>query len=411
MCLIREQSTFLLHVAELVHKSYEMGFQVSGGELFRTSEQQALHVRNGRSKTMKSQHLRRLAIDLNFFKPKPGGELRLISDVEELRPVGQFWEGLDSANRWGGNWASFKDAPHFERHPKIIDGTPEAIAKPNAPTPPKDSASAQQGYGLLQASVGACCTNSRDDVETVQRLLNLSARAGRFTIAEGQLKPDGAFGEKTMNAIMAFQRSVEADLSPSGRVDPIGMTMVRLCETLPKDMDDGVLGLTYLRAADKDIQALTPGIKQAMAKYIIDTPLRRAHFLAQIGHESGELRFRAEIANGDAYEQRLDLGNSVPGDGRRFKGRGLIQLTGKANYAEYGRSMGRETELLQNPDSVETDTVLCSDVAGWFWAKRGCNALADADDLTAITRKVNGGLNGLEDRRRLLQRAKALLRA
>ncbi len=148
-----------------------------------------------------------------------------------------------------------------------------------------------------------------------------------------------------------------------------------------------------------------------MANRAIDSPLRQAHFLAQIGHESGELRFREEIASGEAYEGRADLGNTQPGDGRRFKGRGLIQLTGRANYAEYGRAINREAELLAKPELVASDPELCVDVAGWFWAKRGLNELADRDELTAITRRINGGLNGLEDRRRLYQRAKSLLGA
>ena len=88
---------------------------------------------------------------------------------------------------------------------------------------------------------------------------------------------------------------------------------------------------------------------------------------------------------------------------------GLIQLTGRANYREYGRAISREAELLANPELLETDPDLCVDVAGWFWAKRNLNTLADADDLTRITKRINGGLNGLEDRRRLLKRAKALL--
>lgn len=98
-----------------------------------------------------------------------------------------------------------------------------------------------------------------------------------------------------------------------------------------------------------------------------------------------------------------------PVTARSTKGRGLIQLTGRANYTEYGRAVGREQEILDKPELIETDPDLCVDVAGWFWAKRNLNALADADDLTAVTKCVNGGLNGLEDRRRLLTRAKALM--
>ena len=115
MSLVHEQWRFLRQVAELLRKADELGFFVSAGELYRTPEQQTLHVRNGRSTTMNSQHLKRLAIDLNFFREQPDGSLQLVQGVEELRPLGQFWESLDPANRWGGNWNSFKDTPHFER--------------------------------------------------------------------------------------------------------------------------------------------------------------------------------------------------------------------------------------------------------------------------------------------------------
>jgi predicted chitinase len=169
------------------------------------------------------------------------------------------------------------------------------------------------------------------------------------------------------------------------------------------------LALIYLRAADGDVDDLAKRIASVAANRQIDTPLRQAHFLAQIGHESGELRFRAEIASGEAYEGRSDLGNTQPGDGRRFKGRGLVQLPGRANYREYGRAIGREAELLANPELLETDPDLCVDVAGWFWAKRHLNMLADTDDLTGITKRINGGLDGLEDRRRLLKRAKSVM--
>lgn len=407
MSLLRQQSAFMLHVAELIRKASELGFHVSGGELYRTTEQQALHVRNGRSTTMNSQHLKRLAVDLNFFKEMPNGELALTYEHEDLRILGEFWEGLDAANRWGGNWKSFKDTPHFERR--------ESVTTPVSPTPMVAPVAItekpRRGMGILAAAVGAQCPNQRDDVESVQRLLNLCAEAGRVQIEDGKLNPDGAFGGKTLNAIMAFQRSVFGDQTPNGQVETAGVVLASLCESLPTSVVPALLALLYLRAADRDVNELADRIAQVMANRAIDTPLRQAHFLAQVGHESGELRFRTEIASGDAYEGRLDLGNTQPGDGRRFKGRGLIQLTGRANYTEYGRAINREAELLAKPELVGSDPALCVDVAGWFWAKRGLNELADKDDLTAITKRVNGGLNGLEDRRRLVKRAKSLLGA
>lgn len=149
-------------------------------------------------------------------------------------------------------------------------------------------------------------------------------------------------------------------------------------------------------------------LNTGMAARAINTPLRVAHFLAQIGHESGHLRHNEELASGAAYEGRADLGNVFPGDGVKFKGRGLIQLTGRANYESYGAAIGRD--LLADPTPVATDPALAVDVACWFWERRGLNGLADRDRLEDITRRVNGGLNGLIDRRTILARAKVVLR-
>ena len=410
MSLIREQSIFLMHVCELLKKASELGFAASGGELYRTPEQQALHVKNGRSQTMSSQHLKRLAIDLNFFREGADGSAELTYNVEDLRPLGAYWESLDPANRWGGSWSSFKDTPHFERREASEMAVPAQGLMSGSPIASAPAATlGRRGLGLTLSAVGAQCANQRDDVESVQRLLNLCAAAGRVALDEGTLKTDGAYGQKTLNAIMAFQRSAQGESAPSGKVEPFGPTLASLCDSLPTDLDPTLLSLLFMRAAAADVAEFAERINKVMANRQIDSKLRQAHFLAQIGHESGEFRFRAEIASGEAYQGRVDLGNLQPGDGQRYKGRGLIQLTGRANYGEYGRAIGREAELLAHPELVETDPELCVDVAGWFWAKRGLNALADADDLTTLTKRINGGLNGFDDRRRLLTRGKALL--
>lgn len=267
----------------------------------------------------------------------------------------------------------------------------------------------QRGFGLLQTAVGPHCPNLRDDVESIQRLLNFTLGAGGIALEAGALKTDGAFGRKTLEAIECFERNVLRRSEPSGRIESHSPELVRLAAFMPRELEPALLALCYLRAGDDALDDFAPRIAQAMAARQIDTPLRRAHFIAQIGHESGELRFREEIASGAAYEGRQDLGNTQPGDGCRFKGRGLIQLTGRANYAEYGRDIGREAELLEQPQCVADDPALCVDVAAWFWHKRKLNPLADQDDLLAITRRINGGLNGLDDRRRLLRRAATIL--
>jgi hypothetical protein len=105
-----EQHEFLQDAAKLIQFAATEGFTVTGGELFRTPEQQQIYVQSGRSKTMASNHLRRLAIDLNFLK-----EGALVYDVNSLRAIGDYWQSLSPKNSAGMFWQSFKDVPHFER--------------------------------------------------------------------------------------------------------------------------------------------------------------------------------------------------------------------------------------------------------------------------------------------------------
>jgi putative chitinase len=164
----------------------------------------------------------------------------------------------------------------------------------------------------------------------------------------------------------------------------------------------------YAHAKDSAIDAFLDPINDTMDRYEINTPLRQCHFLAQIGHESGELRYVRELASGDAYEGRTDLGNMNPGDGRRYKGRGLIQITGRANYAAIGDDLG--VNFLEQPELLEGPQFAARS-AGWFWDKKRLNTYADQDALKTITKRINGGLSGLEDRKRLLDTAKAVLLA
>lgn len=139
---------------------------------------------------------------------------------------------------------------------------------------------------------------------------------------------------------------------------------------------------------------------------IFDTPLRLAHFMAQLVHESGGFRYMEEIASGQAYEGRADLGNTEPGDGKRFKGRGPIQMTGRANYRRIGRDLGIDLEnnpLLAAIPSIGMLT------ACYFWKTAGLNAAADADDILKITHRINGGENGLAERKANLAAMKKLL--
>lgn len=146
-------------------------------------------------------------------------------------------------------------------------------------------------------------------------------------------------------------------------------------------------------------------LKATLEGYHIDTPLRIAHFLAQACHETDGFCTTEEYASGAAYEGRADLGNNRPGDGRRFKGRGLFQLTGRANYGTYS-SLG--VDLMANP-SAAAEPVLSLKIACEFWKRHGLNPFADVDDIVTITRRINGGKNGLPERIRYLAKAKAAL--
>lgn len=133
----------------------------------------------------------------------------------------------------------------------------------------------------------------------------------------------------------------------------------------------------------------------AMNRAGIVDPTERAMFLAQMAHESGNFRYDEEIASGKAYEGRSDLGNNQPGDGVRYKGRGYIQLTGRANYRYYGNLLG--VDLENNPDLAK-DPNIAADIAIAYWKGRVNRNAARAGDVRTVTKNINGGYNGLSDR-------------
>ena len=156
-------------------------------------------------------------------------------------------------------------------------------------------------------------------------------------------------------------------------------------------------------------ETYTPFLRKAMLERGITTPQRAAAFLAQLGHESLSLRFFEEIWGPTqaqlGYEGRADLGNTHKGDGKRYKGRGPIQLTGRANYRKYGGLLGLPLE--EKPEMAAKPNVGFR-TAALFWQQIGANALADAGNFREITRRINGGFNGLDDRQRRLATIKAL---
>lgn len=133
----------------------------------------------------------------------------------------------------------------------------------------------------------------------------------------------------------------------------------------------------------------------AMGEFEINNPRRQAAFLAQICHESGSLRYVLEIATGEAYEGRKDLGNTQEGDGKRYKGRGLAQVTGRDNYHDCGEVLG--LDLLLQPELLE-QPLHAARSAGWFWKTKGLGPIADEDKFGTVTKLWNGGWNGMDDR-------------
>ncbi|MGM3162712.1 glycoside hydrolase family 19 protein [Dickeya undicola] len=188
-------------------------------------------------------------------------------------------------------------------------------------------------------------------------------------------------------------------------------------------------------ASTDDLALFQPALQQECNAAEINTPLRFAHFVAQIAHESNELRARVENLNYSAkglrsvfgryfttdemaaqcerkpesianivYANRLGNGATETGDGWKYRGRGLIQLTGRDNYHICGSAIGQD--LVTNPDLISQNPSVSVAAAIWFWKKNGLNALADQDDINGITRRINGGLNGLADRKDYLAKAK-----
>jgi predicted chitinase len=235
---------------------------------------------------------------------------------------------------------------------------------------------------------------------------------------------DGVFGKRTRAATIAYQRAhgVVADGLVGPQTAAVADWLVDRPPIGHAPAPDGtrvVLTEVMLRQIMPRIPpalsaACAPRLQRAMEEFGIDTTPRAAAFLAQLAHESSELRCMEEIWGPTPAQRRYEpptrlaarLGNTEPGDGKRFKGRGPIQLTGRANYRRYGRALG--VDLVGNPALAATSEVGFR-IAGLFWKLNGLNQLADARRFKAITRRINGGFNGLPDRVRFYERAKRCL--
>lgn len=174
--------------------------------------------------------------------------------------------------------------------------------------------------------------------------------------------------------------------------------------------------LQILPNAGKQAGVFASALNLAMDRYQINTPLRMAAFIAQVGHESGQFRYVRELG-GDQYLSKYDtgtlakrLGNTpeADGDGQKYRGRGLIQITGHTNYLACSKALFGDDRLLRTPELLEQAEWACKSAA-WFWNSRNLNALADAGDMREITRRINGGYNGLEERMEFYERGLEVL--
>ena len=174
--------------------------------------------------------------------------------------------------------------------------------------------------------------------------------------------------------------------------------------------------LQILPNAGKQAGVFASALNLAMDRFQINTRLRMAAFIAQVGHESGQFRYVRELG-GDQYLSKYDtgtlakrLGNTpeADGDGQKYRGRGLIQNTGHDNYFACSKALFGDDRLLRTPELLEQAEWACKSAA-WFWSSRSLNVPADSGDFELITRRINGGLNGLAERLAFYDRAKKVL--
>lgn len=238
----------------------------------------------------------------------------------------------------------------------------------------------------------------------------LSGIARRFGVALTELlhvnrqiaDPDRIFPGQRIN-IPGDEPQTDQGQTDTSSVNRLPTASDAACLTV-EQLIDIVPTLSPAKAA-----TLIDAINQAMQEGNITTPQREAAFLAQIAHETGGFRWFRELGSEayfQRYDGRVDLGNIRPGDGSRFRGRGFIQITGRTNYEKAGAALG--LDLLNHPELAETPEVAAR-IAAWFWQSRDLNTYADRGDFITITRRINGGLNGLADREAYYERAKSVL--
>lgn len=269
--------------------------------------------------------------------------------------------------------------------------------QPPRPADRAPYASLYPGYSLREArqKAGRLIQQKMATVleETVQPIDQWLDSTLRVAMDKGDRNPDAPPYRDLLEA-ESGKEAPEKTVAPR-YVDPsdVSLTKDQLAEIAPY-------------ADPEQIDRLYPHILKTLKEFEITTPLRQAHFLSQLCHESGSFVYLEELASGEDYEGREDLGNTEPGDGVRFKGRGLIQITGRTNYRDCGEALG--VDLIANPERLTEPDLACR-CAGWFWDTRDLNPVADLDDVDTITLRINGGYNGYDERVEFLHLAKGVL--
>jgi predicted chitinase len=338
--------------------------------------------------------------------PATGKQITLRQEGNRLVGGPQNYKSTGELVTFGGGNPNPGTAPSSPR--------PSTPTSPAAPTGSKPPARADlkgmtlPGGDLEKGARGPA-------VEQLQKAL---VKTGHLKQADMNTGP-GIFGPKTESALKKFQadngvdaigrygpktraafEKLGAKVGGGGSTGPVtgpapkpgngkGVTVEQLRKIMP--------ALSQAKA-----EQYLPHLNRAMQEANITTKPRQAAFLAQLAHESGQFRYMEEIASGAAYEGRRDLGNTQPGDGKRFKGRGPIQLTGRANYTAASKALG--IDLVNNPKRA-ADPDVGFRTAAWFWNTRNLNQYADAGNFREVTRRINGGYNGLADREAFYRRA------
>lgn len=244
-------------------------------------------------------------------------------------------------------------------------------------------------------------------------------------------KADGVFGSQTEAAVKAFQLKsgltsdgvvgmATWDLLFSSPASQVGLVEVNRPFIITPDHLASIAG-----KSTPLMTGLSEWINKTCPIYDIDTPQEYAHFLAQACHETDHFKTLKEYASGQAYEKRTDLGNNYPGDGVRFKGRGIFQTTGRSNYLQLGIIKGKRDLFINSPELLEHP-----EYAVWsaceYWKSRNLNDTANHPDSDVLKKKykgkvinvspvefisitINGGYNGMEDRKNLYEKAKRIL--